>query len=640
MDCNKDEAAKAKEIAEKKFEEKDIEGAKKLALKAHHLFPSLDGLPEFLATLDIYISANRKINGEVDWYGVLGIDPSADGDTVRRHYRKLALTVHPDKNKSVGADGAFKILSEAWSLLSDKGKRMVYDQKRNQRGIYQNVTSVNLSGAAKRNGFHVPVNNFTTSTGNQKNSSRQYYAAPPSTFPLRMETFWTACTGCWVQYEYDKVFLDKKLICPTCQEPFLAIQMAPPQCMGHQAQSSYPRQQVSNHPLGTNNSFRHGGDSTSSAAPATREEAVVSDNTMENAMNGKTQAFKRNYGTEVNRSTSVTEQVPKPAVDSRKAAGNGSKSERDKHGAGIDTKHQKKSETSSPTVSVDAGNTKDDESIPLEMSAPYPDFYDFDKDRSENSFDDNQVWAAYDHNGDGMPRYYAMVHGVISRKPFRMRMSWLNSKSNTEFARTNWVGCGFPKTSGHFRIGNHETKKSVDAFSHRVNWTKGTRGIIRIYPQKGDVWALYRNWSPDWNKLTPKELINKYDMVEVLEDYIEEKGVIIVPLVKVSGFKTVFRPHSDPQQVRVIPREEMFRFSHQVPSRLLTGKESPKALAGCRELDPAATPLETSEATEQTLTMGNVKEVTNDDLSCSKRTEDDESGGDGRLAKKARKIDG
>lgn len=81
-------------------------------------------------------------------------------------------------------------------------------------------------------------------------------------------------------------------------------------------------------------------------------------------------------------------------------------------------------------------------------------------------------------------------------------------------------------------------------------------------------------------------------MVEVLEDYREELGVTVAPLVKVAGFKTVFHQHLDPGEIRRIPKEEMFRFSHHVPSYLLTGQEGPNAPKGCRELDPAATPLE------------------------------------------------
>ncbi|KAK4368927.1 hypothetical protein RND71_012719 [Anisodus tanguticus] len=56
------------------------------------------------------------------------------------------------------------------------------------------------------------------------------------------------------------------------------------------------------------------------------------------------------------------------------------------------------------------------------MTVPDPDFHNVDKDRTERSFDDNQVWASYDDD-DGMPRYYAMNHNVISKKPFEVQFS-------------------------------------------------------------------------------------------------------------------------------------------------------------------------------------------------------------------------
>lgn len=168
----------------------------------------------------------------------------------------------------------------------------------------------------------------------------------------------------------------------------------------------------------------------------------------------------------------------------------------------------------------------------------------------------------------------------------------INSKSNAEFGPLNWVGCGFYKTSGNFRVGQYKNNQSINSFSHRVKWAKGERGAIRIYPRKGDVWALYRNWSPEWNENTPDDVIHQYDMVVVLDEFNEEKGIAVIPLVKVVGFKTVFRQHEHNEQAKVIRKEEMFRFSHQVPSYLLTGQESPSAPKGCLELDPAATPME------------------------------------------------
>ncbi|KAF6168777.1 hypothetical protein GIB67_012175 [Kingdonia uniflora] len=113
MEYNKDGAVRSKEISEKKFAAKDIWGAKKFSLKPQKLYPRLDGLHQMLETLDVYLSPEKKIGRKSDWYKILGVSPDANDDTLRRNYRKMALILHPDKKKSIGVDGAFKILSEA-----------------------------------------------------------------------------------------------------------------------------------------------------------------------------------------------------------------------------------------------------------------------------------------------------------------------------------------------------------------------------------------------------------------------------------------------------------------------------------------------------------------------------------------------
>ncbi|KAL0873776.1 hypothetical protein Bca101_023481 [Brassica carinata] len=132
MECNKDEAKRAMDIAEKKISENDYVGAKKFATKAQNLYPHLDGLNQVSMVINVYISAANKINGgrESDLYGVLGVDPLADDEALKKQYKKLALLLHPDKNKCKGAEGAFKLVSNAWSLLSDKAKRSAYDLRR------------------------------------------------------------------------------------------------------------------------------------------------------------------------------------------------------------------------------------------------------------------------------------------------------------------------------------------------------------------------------------------------------------------------------------------------------------------------------------------------------------------------------
>ncbi|CAK9134065.1 unnamed protein product [Ilex paraguariensis] len=125
----------------------------------------------------------------------------------------------------------------------------------------------------------------------------------------------------------------------------------------------------------------------------------------------------------------------------------------DPNGTGVSfaTKTGDQANKSVHRATADGKNTED--LAPVSMNVPDPDFHDFDLDRTESSFEDNQVWAAYDDD-DGMPRFYAMVHNVISRKPFKMRISWLNSKTNSEFGPADWVGSGFYKPVGNSGLVN------------------------------------------------------------------------------------------------------------------------------------------------------------------------------------------
>ncbi|KAL5791505.1 hypothetical protein ACOSP7_000099 [Xanthoceras sorbifolium] len=744
MLCNKDEAHRAKELAEKKFAEKDLDGAKRFALKAQKLYSELDGLHQLLATLDVYISVGQKINGVVDWYRVLGVEPFADDDTIRKHYRKLALILHPDKNKSVGAEGAFQIISEAWGLLSDESKRIPYDQK--WRGIVAEVLiqKSSLSVPTGENRFH----NFASN--NNLNACDQDPFSTSSTPHLQFKptTFWTVCRACKMHFEYRRLYLNHNLICPSCRRPFLAIQTAPPTLNGNSfstPRSGYMQQKIYGQttldenlyspgrkpasatigrPAGSSgidlvkknfqtDSFLKSGSTRSAPDPSflaaqvaeevqpshgqlkrAREEGATF--FMREARQMKTHDSKKGVsGLSTGFSSAASSSVPKGdrlKKKSRKDEQRKNKNEKEtakqiftgnrgvcmfgSENGSFETRkveiarNQKpnssrelsqleirsilinkakkeignrlgewsmnavlktsqasnglgkeiKEEKGNQKVAVDAVNFVANKHIDfvdaktgvqtekssfansdvefgekdtgmILMSVPDPDFHDFDQDRTEESFGENQVWAFYD-NDDGMPRYYAMIHSVISLRPFKMRISWLNSKSNNEIAPLNWVGSGFAKTSGDFWRGKYEVYNSLNSFSHKVRWVKGTRGAIQIYPRKGDVWALYTNWSDDWNELTPDEVIHKYDMVEVLEDYNEVTGVTVVPLVKVPGFKTVFQRSLVQRQTSIIPRKEMFRFSHQVPSYLLTGKEGNNAPKGCLELDPASTPLE------------------------------------------------
>ncbi|KAG1347263.1 hypothetical protein COCNU_06G010920 [Cocos nucifera] len=113
-------AQQAKDRAEQNFRDENIEGAIRSALEAKSLDPTLPGLPQMLAAFCVHLAAAKKLDdNSTDWHAVLGVEPSADGETIKKQYRKLCILVHPDKNPSAAADGAFKLITEACKKLSD-----------------------------------------------------------------------------------------------------------------------------------------------------------------------------------------------------------------------------------------------------------------------------------------------------------------------------------------------------------------------------------------------------------------------------------------------------------------------------------------------------------------------------------------
>ncbi|KAL2474485.1 DNAJ heat shock N-terminal domain-containing protein [Abeliophyllum distichum] len=673
MEPNIDEALRAKANAEKKFAEKDFLGARDYAVKAQKLCPELEGISQMVATYGVYLASEKKINGEFDFYSILGLDSSVDKSKLKKQYKKMAVLLHPDKNKTVGADGAFRLVSEAWTLLSDSVKRSSYDHRRN-------LSAGNNVGA----GVYDNYSKFSASH-------------------RRLDTFWTVCTSCHVQYEYLRKYVNKRLSCKNCRGVFIAIEtgLAPvdgsfsygpwsyvsesgygnhatyiPMTTGYCAPNGVSGHHTGHRSECSNISFQcnsssgksvgildPNGLSTSSVvfyqangkANKTKShgkhhvvEATV--HMVSNACTGSngisvskrgrpTKKRKVDFG---NILVSGHEEVPpKSAAEVKIANGNGNLDPNSKLPLPFETSIKRSalapafdarqllidkarseirrkleeirlaSEAEAAEVEKRKTHAKVDKSceaaiisgsigtghraelkrtVSMSITVPDSDFHDFDKDRSEECFKPKQIWALYDE--DGMPRLYCLIREVISVRPFKIFISYLSSKSDSEFGSVNWLVSGFTKSCGNFRAFNSEIIEQVNIFSHLLSREKAGRGgCVRIYPRSGDIWAVYRNWSLDWNRKTPNEVRHQYEMVEVLDNYSEDHGVWVAPLVKLDGFKTVYQRNTSNDAVRLIQRKEMLRFSHQVPSCLLKieGTNLPE---GCWDLDPAATPEE------------------------------------------------
>ena len=63
-----------------------------------------------------------------NYYVVLGVEPQATLDEIKKAFRKLALSNHPDRNPgNKAAEERFKLITEAYETLADSDRRQTYD---------------------------------------------------------------------------------------------------------------------------------------------------------------------------------------------------------------------------------------------------------------------------------------------------------------------------------------------------------------------------------------------------------------------------------------------------------------------------------------------------------------------------------
>ncbi|CAN4076841.1 unnamed protein product [Withania somnifera] len=726
MDCNKDEALRAKDLAEKKMHSNDFLGAQKVALKAERLYPQLENISQLLAVCNVHCSAQTStVGSEKDWYGILQIDMVADEVTVKKQYRRLALVLHPDKNKFPGAEAAFKLIGEANMVLSDPSKRALYDSKYRvlskgaaaKRPSHQVTRNPSARQSNTANGFCTQFSNLNNTQKTQPTSS----AMP--------ETFWTGCPFCSIKYQYYRSFVNRALRCQKCSRPFIAYDLGSQggplgpnrshpgsQDVPLRSNTSQPYQQEefsdqgtsrmtdgagftpsqmgsqqspSSRTMGSQPEVRRGKTAQVNEDLKAKEKAEKYDKEMGNTNKGaampkvdkkdrkrsrkqtveSSESIDTSSSTEPEtetadiesgsyppagedfgfdssgprRSSRLRQHVSynegasddendlasplkkvqanqsagddmsnrkeavsgddlrnaKPTGNSKaKATQNGTASHKlevqdenansrkfDKQAAGPPSSGVEKVEV----VSDSEADSELFEDPPVLYECPDPEFSDFDKHREESCFAVDQIWACYD-TADGMPRFYCQIRKVLSPE-FKLRYTWLEANPEDQ-GDMEWVAAELPAGCGKFRRGSSQNTMDRLTFSHLVQCEKGKRGAFIVYPRKGEAWAIFKNWDITWSSDPEKHSKYKYEIVEVLSDFVKDVGIKVNYLDKVSGFVSLFQPTSQTKVGSFIVKpNELYKFSHRIPSFRMTGTEKEGVPVGSFELDPASLPL-------------------------------------------------
>ncbi|KAL5209224.1 hypothetical protein ABZP36_004847 [Zizania latifolia] len=183
------------EIAGKLLAARDLVGCKRFAERAVEADPLLPGADELLAVADVLLASQALLpSGHPDPLSVLQMPPNSNpGDhaAVSRAFRRLALLLH-QSNPHPGADVAFRLVNDAYAILSDPSRRPP-------------------PSAAGANATHPgsPSQPAATAEGPE---------------------FWTACPFCCYVHQYQRELVGRALSCPneSCRKGFVAAEIPSP----------------------------------------------------------------------------------------------------------------------------------------------------------------------------------------------------------------------------------------------------------------------------------------------------------------------------------------------------------------------------------------------------------------------------
>ncbi|XP_019259831.1 PREDICTED: uncharacterized protein LOC109237890 isoform X2 [Nicotiana attenuata] len=140
---NPSEAIRWLSIAEKLLTNRDLVGSKSFATRARESDPTLShATDQILGIIDTLIAGDKRINNHYfDYYSILQIPPNQtqDFEFIADQYRRFALLLNPQNNNFPFSDQAFRLVVDAFSVLSNPLRKSMYDK---ELGFFVNLYPV------------------------------------------------------------------------------------------------------------------------------------------------------------------------------------------------------------------------------------------------------------------------------------------------------------------------------------------------------------------------------------------------------------------------------------------------------------------------------------------------------------------
>lgn len=137
----------------------------------------------------------------------------------------------------------------------------------------------------------------------------------------------------------------------------------------------------------------------------------------------------------------------------------------------------------------------------------------------------DQIWAVCD-GSDSMPRRYALVNNVVLGNEICVTFLEPHPMLVDEIY---WLKEILLFVCGLFEPGETTLNLRLSNFSHIVLCEQNKdKSLYRIFPKKGEIWAVYRNWSGGWKCIDFVRC--QCQIVEIIADFSEESGLVAASL--------------------------------------------------------------------------------------------------------------